>query len=202
MISKPTHDVVAASVAAYSSHAAAYDSANAGLMAPQRARFIASLAPAAAVLDAGCGPGRDLRAFREAGLNAVGLDLNETFCAMAARHGPVTLGDLRHLPYAGASFAGVWSCASLVHLPPEAVSVSLAEMARVLVPAGQMYVSVKLGDVSGWRDSAHGTRWFSTWHPQVFCDLVAASGFVVDATAPVTGRSDTFLDLWAHKPSV
>jgi SAM-dependent methyltransferase len=64
------------------------------------------------VLDLACGAGRHLRALRQAGFEAVGLDLSMTLLrsARAANpDSPVVRGDMRELPFRDASFRGVTS---------------------------------------------------------------------------------------------
>lgn len=106
-------DPVRASVAAYSEHVAAYSAAHAEKMADAVDRFCRGLDETAVILDAGCGPGRDLERFVRGGHCAVGVDLNEAFLAVAAdvlEGWPVQLhqADLRDLPFDGGAFDAVW----------------------------------------------------------------------------------------------
>lgn len=67
----------------------------------------------ARVLDIGCGAGRHLAALREAGREAVGVDLSVPLLRRAredlGRGSPVACGDMRHLPVATGSVDGVTS---------------------------------------------------------------------------------------------
>ena len=188
-----THDPVTDSVAAYSDHVEAYTNHNADLMAEAADAFIAALRPGSPVLDAGCGPGRDLRRFLDAGLAPVGLDLNPEFVAVADQIAPTQVGDLRNIPFSDHTFAGTWACASLVHLPIEDAITALGEIKRVTRPGGIVAVSVKHAGSTGWAETAHGRRWFQIWEPHVFADIVAGCGLAItDVTiGPV------FVDVWA-----
>ena len=127
------------------------------------ATFAALLEPCSTVLDAGCGPGRDLARFAAQGHTGIGIDLNRDFVDRARAHGPVILGDLRALPLRAAAFDAVWASASLIHLPHEGAAVALREFARVARPGAPVSVSVKTAGVTGWADDMpRGRRWFST----------------------------------------
>ena len=186
-------DVVTTSVAAYSEHVHAYADYNAAMVADKVTRFAAALEPGANILDAGCGPGRDLARFAALGHRPRGVDLNPDFVAVAATHGPAVVGDLRDLPYEDSLFDGVWACASLVHLPFDDAVTALSELHRVSIPGAPLCVSVKTGGNTGWADTAHGRRWFHHWDPVEFAGEVAAAGFTIDAVEP----GPVFVDVWA-----
>lgn len=190
----PHHDVVAASVAAYSEHADAYAAHNADSMAAAAARFAGLLADGASILDAGCGPGRDLARFAALGHRPVGVDLNPDFVAIARTRGTAHLGDLRQLPFADNHFDAVWACASLVHLPEDDTTAALRELHRVTKAGGPVCVSVKQAGVTGWTESAHGRRWFQMWTPEAFEDAVRTAGFTVESTE----AGPVFVDVWAR----
>jgi SAM-dependent methyltransferase len=192
-------DPVIASVAAYTGHSADYAASNADKAAAQHDRMCALIEPADhVVLDAGCGPGRDLVRFAERGHCVIGVELNPEFVdlARAATYGwPVHVehGDLRNLLYDDDSFDAVWACASLVHLDTADAATALGELHRVARPGAPLYVSVKIGDTDGWVDSPHGRRWFRYWNPDEFAAAVTAAGFTVTAVEP----DGVFVDVWA-----
>jgi len=80
-----------------------------------------------AILDLGCGPGRDLKAFAALGHVAVGLEGSERFAAMARVHSgcEVWQQDLFALDLPDARFDGVFANAVLFHVPGQ-------ELPRVL----------------------------------------------------------------------
>lgn len=186
-------DRVLASVRAYDDHVAEYTAHNADAVLDDVARFTASLSPASRILDAGCGPGRDLARFTALGHRPVGLDLNAKFLAEAGRHAPVQAGDLRNMPFGDDQFDATWACASLVHLDPADAADALKEIARVTRPGGPVHVSVKCGGPSGWTDTAHGRRYFHVWTADEFADAARRAGLIVHdvVTGPV------FVNVWA-----
>lgn len=188
-----TVDPVATSVAAYTGHAEAYAARNAGKAADTAARFVNGLTDGARVLDAGCGPGRDLARFAAAGLRPTGVDLSPAFLAMAAAHAEVVPGDLRRLPFPARSFDAVWACASLVHLDPAGAREALGELCRVSRSGARVYMSVKCAGETGWWDTDCGRRWFQVWSPVSFAELVEDAGLRVRGVEP----GPRFVDVWA-----
>lgn len=174
-------DPVLASVAAYSEHVDAYESFNADKMGDDLDRFIADLSPWARVLDAGCGPGRDLRRMVDAGLSPIGVDLNADFVARASQHGPARVADLRDLPFHDETFDATWACASLVHLPVEDAILALSELRRVTKTGAPVAVSVKIAGSTGWVETPHGNRWFQIWDATAFADIVTSCGLSVQS---------------------
>jgi len=100
------------------------------------------------VLDAGCGPGRDVAYFAERGLEPVGVDLASGMVEYARRDRPgrYLRMDLRSLGLAANSFDGVRCPASVFVVPHEGIAAALAEFERVLRPDGVARVGFKLGD--------------------------------------------------------
>ncbi len=175
-------DVVAQSVATYSDDPDAFAAFSASAVAGPFAVFAARLEPSSRVLDAGCGPGRDLARFAAQGHMAIGVDLNRDFADRARAHGPVILGDLRALPLRAASCDAVWASASLIHLPHEDAAVALRELARVARASAPVSLSVKTAGLTGWADDMpRGTRWFSVWKPGDFARAVHDVGMSVEA---------------------
>lgn len=174
-------DVVADSVATYSDDPDGFVAFSASAVAGPFAAFEALLPPLSRVLDAGCGPGRDLARLTRAGHLGFGVDLNPHFVERARAHGPVILGDLRALPLTTAAFDAVWASASLIHLPPEQATVALEEIFRVAKPGAPVSISVKTSGVTGWADDEPaGRRWFSIWIPDDFARAVEEVGLRVE----------------------
>jgi SAM-dependent methyltransferase len=188
MTFSPEPDVVAASVATYSDHVDLFEAFSAQAAAGTFADFAALLAPGSTVLDAGCGPGRDLARLDALGHRAVGLDLNVDFAGKARRHGPVVLGDLRALPLRSGSFDAVWASASLIHLPVQAAAQVLRQLHRVARPGAPLHVSVRITGTTGWaEDVPMGRRWFCIWSIPEFTDAVDQAGFSVEDVTPDRG---------------
>lgn len=190
-------DPVATSVAAYTDRVDAYATRNEAKMADEVARFCQLLPPGSAVLDAGCGPGRDVARFAAAGHRPIGVDLSAAFVARACQVAPVLHADLRALPLPAQTFDGVWACASLVHLPPADAVRALAELHRVTRTGGRLLASVKTTGTTGWQDTAIGVRWFQVWPADDFAAAVTSAGWSVAEV----GVGGDFVDVWARKES-
>ena len=164
-----TGDVVAESVATYSENPDAFAAFGAASVADSFAKFAALLPPAAIVLDAGCGPGRDLERLARLGHKGVGIDLNREFLLRAQMVGPTILGDLRAIPIGSESFDAVWASASLIHLRHQDAVLAINELARVAKPGAPLGISVKTGGETGWaEDLPMGRRWFYDWASEEF----------------------------------
>lgn len=111
------------------------------------------------VLDAGCGTGRMGRFLADRGCQVAGVDLSPGMLAMARRDHPdlaVQVGSLTDLPAATDSFDGALYWYSVIHSPPPALPVVLAEAARVVKSSGLVLLAFQAG--TGSRDVAQGMR--------------------------------------------
>ena len=115
-------------------------------MSPLYQRFLPLLPPAGRILDAGCGSGRDLRAFAEMGYRATAFDASPALIALAEAYAgqPVFRARFQDIDWQE-SFDGVWACASLLHLPASELPDALGRLSTALVPGGVMYASFKYG---------------------------------------------------------
>jgi SAM-dependent methyltransferase len=111
-------------------------------------RFTDRLPAGGTVLDVGCGPGWETAALDAGGYDVVGLDLTRGFCDQAAERAPgrVLQADMRTLPLADDAVAGIWACASLLHVPREDVRATIEGFGRVLEPRGHCWLTVKEGE--------------------------------------------------------
>lgn len=96
--------------------------------------YLTRLPPATRVLDAGCGEGVLVEAFHDR-LRIEGLDPNY-------RSARVTQGSLVDLPYASATFDRALCLDVLEHLTFDDQTRALAELHRVIVPGGELLVTV------------------------------------------------------------
>jgi SAM-dependent methyltransferase len=116
------------------------------------------LSPGDLVVDLGCGSGRALVWNRDAGADAIGIDISPFFSEDARRDVPLLLGDLRRLPFADGTFAKAWSLDVLEHLSPDALRAMLAEANRVLANGGQLFVYTHVRKNA---PIASGLRWIN-----------------------------------------
>jgi SAM-dependent methyltransferase len=99
--------------------------------------------------DIGCGTGRLTPYLAKLGLSPRGVDLSPEMVRVAQRENPefrFEEGDLRQLPIADASLAGVVCWYSLIFLAPEHRELAFAELARVVKPGGYLVTAFKDGD--------------------------------------------------------
>jgi SAM-dependent methyltransferase len=110
--------LTAATLAHYEAHALSFwEGTRDHDVSQNRAALIAALEGAGpfAILDLGCGPGRDLAAFRAEGHIPVGLDGSARFVEMARQHSgcEVLHQDFLRLELGAARFDGIFANASL-----------------------------------------------------------------------------------------
>jgi TDG/mug DNA glycosylase family protein len=105
----------------------------------------------------------------------------------------LTRCDLAALPFAGASFAGVWACKAHQHLPAADLPLALADLHRVLEPDGRL--DLTMFTRTGVATTAHGVaeevsgpdsgddlpgRLFTWWDPDRLAEVVTHAAFAVE----------------------
>jgi len=126
------------------------------------------------ILDFGCGPGRDLAAFKALGHEPVGLEGSPALAAMARRHAgcEVWEQDFLALDLPAATFDGIFANAALFHVPRSELPRVLRELRAALKEEGVLFASNPRGDnEEGWLGGRYGV-----WH-----DLEAWRGYLGDA---------------------
>ena len=139
-------------------------------------RFIES-EPPFMILDFGCGPGRDLKAFAERGHIAVGLEGAPHTAAMARAHSgcQVWQQDFLKLDLPCGRFDGVFANAALFHVPSQELPRVLRELHASLKAGGVLFSSNPHGhNEEGWNRGRYGVYHdLETWRR-----FVSAAGFV------------------------
>ncbi|MEA3640265.1 MAG: class I SAM-dependent methyltransferase [Lamprobacter sp.] len=134
-------------MAFYESEAQAFFAATVAVdMTPLYMPFLSRLEPGAAILDAGCGSGRDARAFREFGYAITAMEPSPALAALAEAHcgQPVEILRFQDLDWSE-RFDGIWACASLLHVSLAELPEVMGRLARALRPGGLLYASFKYG---------------------------------------------------------
>lgn len=132
--------------------------------------------PGLAILDFGCGPGRDLLAFKALGHAPVGLDGCPAFVDMAreASGCEVWRQDFLALDLPAQRFDGIFANASLFHIPAADLPRVLGQLRDSLKPGGVLFSSNPRGhNEEGWQGERYGV-WYDwpTWQ-----QLMTAAGF-------------------------
>ena len=129
-----------------------------------------------AILDLGCGPGRDLRTFADLGHESVGLEGSAPFAAMARAHSGCTVWqqNLLAMDLPAARFDGVFANAVLFHVPSSELPRVLGELHATLRAGGALFSSNPRGEgQEGWNGGRYGSYHdLPTWRRQL-----AAAGF-------------------------
>jgi SAM-dependent methyltransferase len=139
-------------------------------------RHIQGVAPLA-ILDFGCGPGRDLQTFTRRGHVAVGLDGSPEFARMAREDSgcEVWCQDFLKLDLPAERFDGIFANAVLFHVPLQELPRVLQQLRDTLKPGGVLFSSNPRGDN---REGWNGPRYGSYHDLEAWRGLLARAGFV------------------------
>ena len=111
------------------------------------------------ILDLGCGPGRDLKTFRDLGHCPTGLDGSRAFVEMAKHYRgcEVWLQDFLHLDLPAGHFDGIFANAVLFHIPSDNLGGVLNALHDALKIGGVLFTSNPRGDNrQGWNGERFG----------------------------------------------
>lgn len=132
-------------------------------------RFVAYIPDRGRILDAGCGSGRDTQAFIAMGYDVVPMDASIEMVRRVEQKTGRTARRLRHQEVAFVEeFDGVWSMASLLHVPHSELPEVLRRYQRALVPGGVLFASFKHGTGEEYRSE----RLFANQHAGSFPSVV------------------------------
>jgi SAM-dependent methyltransferase len=112
-----------------------------------------------AILDLGCGPGRDLKTFAALGHSATGIDGLAAFAAMARADSgcEVWEQDFLRLDLPAGRFDGVFANAALFHVPGRELPRVLGQLHATLKPDGVLFSSNPRGNnEEGWNRGRYG----------------------------------------------
>jgi len=142
--------------------------------------FLKYLKPGAAVLDLGCGTGRDSKHFIDEGFDVTAVDGSAKMCACAAELTGLKVREVlfEDIDYEQ-QFDAVWACASLLHLSKLDLPGVIAKVRQSLKPGGVFFACFKYG--SGEKEC--DGRYFSYFDEAGAAELFdEGSGFTVMET--------------------
>ncbi len=165
--------------------------------------FLDRLPPGAAVLELGCGGGRDAAEMRARGF---AVDATDAVPALVTRANQAF--DLRarvmafHELDADAAYAGVWAHASLLHCPRAALPDVLARIHRALRAGGWHFASFKLGtgegrDLLGRLHNFPSAEWLVAAYEAAGFDIAVQETYAGKAS---DGTQRDWIDLTMGKP--
>lgn len=140
------------------------------------------------------------------------MDASKQMAALARRAGAtVVVADIRHVPLGRGCLDGIWSSASLLHIPREDMPSTLNGWAGCLRPGGILGLSTSLGSGEGWDDgwtslsgpasASHGAgglrRWFVDHHQEPLLRALTEAGFRI-TTVETSVSQRTWLKVLAR----
>ena len=133
-------------------------------------------APPFTILDAGCGPGRDLITLAALGHQPVGLDGAAAFAGMARAHSgcEVWHQDFLALDLPSNRFDGIFANASLQHIPKTELPRVLRDLHATLKERGVLFASIPHGDD---QEGGNDERYSCFHRPASWHALLQSAGF-------------------------
>lgn len=161
-----------------------------------RDKFLQYLKIGAAILDAGCGSGRDSVAFRQLGYHVTAMDASPKICREAEKvlGQKVLCKTFEELDNENA-YDGIWACASLLHVPKDRMPEVLYRLKRALKDGGILYASFKYGE----EEKVVNGRLFSYYNEQSIKELMVENGFeVLELFVTQDVRKDRHEEKWVN----
>jgi SAM-dependent methyltransferase len=174
---------------------------------PERRQFIDRLPAGSRILDCGCGPGIDTERFSQLGYLVTAIDLSDRFVEFTKKRVPnadVQKMDMRCLEFPEASFDGLWSSFSLLHIRANEVEKTLSTFKSVLSDGGLLFTGLHRGPKTEWvKTPISGMERYTYVQEWIQADieaLVRASGFKIIVSRPFERKGGRYplLSILAH----
>jgi 2-polyprenyl-3-methyl-5-hydroxy-6-metoxy-1,4-benzoquinol methylase len=142
-------DPVTETIGNYNLHAADFGAQTGNVdMEAIYQRFIPHIRTGGRILDAGCGVGRDTLAFADRGYDVVAIDASTEMvrlaCERVGARAAVHLMRFQDVQWCN-EFDGIWTCASLLHVPTASFGGIARRLTAALRAGGVWYISFKVG---------------------------------------------------------
>lgn len=133
-------------------------------------KFLHLLNEGAAILDFGCGSGRDTKYFLDKGCRVTATDGSAELCRWASAFTGIEVkemlfGELNEID----TYDGIWACSSILHLPKNELLLVIRKMCDALKSTGVIYTSFKYSDFEGVRNG----RYFTDFTEDSFKEFIA-----------------------------
>ncbi|GAB6137958.1 class I SAM-dependent methyltransferase [Halanaerobaculum tunisiense] len=122
-------------------------------MSAQYEEFLEHVKDNGHILDAGCGSGRDSLYFLDQGYQVTAIDASKELVKLSSEliGQEVLQMKFQDMEFKE-KFAGIWACASLLHVSREEIEEVFRKLTRALVTDGVIYMSFKYGDREVYRN--------------------------------------------------
>lgn len=142
-----------------------------------RNKFLSLIGENAHILDAGCGSGRDSKAFLDAGYRVTAMDASAKVCKEAEVFfgQEVLCKNFESIDFRQ-EFDGIWACASLLHVTKEKINDVLKRLWIALKNKGVLYASFKYGE----GERVVNGRFFNDYNELTLKDLVEINRFDIE----------------------
>lgn len=173
-------------------------------LVPEIKKFSKKVIKNGKILDLGCGPGHHSKYFSSLGFDVVGIDLSVEMIEIARRESVKSVFqvmDILELNFEKDTFDGIWSSASLLHVPKIKMKFVLKKLKEILVDNGVLYISLKQGEGSEiFIDNRYGgvEKYYVYYHTEEIEKLLKNVGFNIIEIQPKDKRTIYDTNSWIH----
>ena len=133
-------------------------------------KFLHLLNEGAAILDFGCGSGRDTKYFLDKGCRVTATDGSAELCRRANVFTGIEVQEMLFQELDDIdTYDGIWACSSILHLPKNELLLVIRKMSDALKSTGVIYTSFKYSDFEGVRNG----RYFTDFTEDSFKEFIA-----------------------------
>ncbi|MBN2458541.1 class I SAM-dependent methyltransferase [Candidatus Woesearchaeota archaeon] len=163
----------------------------------------------AAIIDIGCGPGRDAKIFSGKGFDVTGIDISEEMLNRARTAAPsarFSRMDFQKICLPDKSVDGAWFEAGIICIQKDDAKTVLANIYRILKSGGILYISAKEGTTEGLEyDSRYNVNKFYAYYTEdELGALLERCGFEIVKAKKIKIRSayhkHRWINLFCRKP--
>lgn len=167
-------------------------------------KFFTNTISGNSILDIGCGPGRDLRYFRDKGFDVTGVDLCDSFLELARENIPEAVlykQDIRDLDFQEGNFDGIWACASLLHIRKLEIEGVIKKLFFILKNNGLLYISLKKGSGESieYNNYYEEGRFFAYYQKEEIHNILISAGFEIINSYLSDKGNTTWISIFCKK---